>query len=271
MKTYMKNGWRLTAKHFPVITILFLYQLLWGFFLYRTVESIVVPLLKRYPGALSSEGAVQLFLVEAQFRLAKTDLIVPYLWMLAGLLAARTAFTPLINAGLLYSLRHAAEGSGTPFWAGIRAAWRPVALLYAIELALTWAPLLYLVPLARRTLAASGSWQEVAASLVPYFAAWLLLCAAVRILSLGMQFGVVAGRGTLGSMTEAIRCFLPVAGVTAAMWGLAAAVGLASSAASLLWAGLFALILHQGHYFVRTWFKVWTCAVQFEAWRAKRV
>jgi len=40
---------------------------------------------------------------------------------------------------------------------------------------------------------------------------------------------------------------------------------------SLFWAGLFALILHQGHYFVRTWLKVWTCSVQFEACRAKRV
>ena len=41
MKLHMKQGWRLTIKHFYIIILLFLYELMWGFFLYRTIEGIV--------------------------------------------------------------------------------------------------------------------------------------------------------------------------------------------------------------------------------------
>ncbi len=84
MKQHLLQGWKLSTRHFSIVILLFLYQLLWGFFLYRCVNSIVMPLLKRYPDTMPSDSAVKLFLMEAQFRLVKTDLIEPYLWMLGA-------------------------------------------------------------------------------------------------------------------------------------------------------------------------------------------
>ncbi len=270
MKAHIKSGWRRTVRHFPVISILFLYQLLWGFFIVRAVESVIVPLLLRYPDVLASDGAVQLFLIEAQFQVMKTGLLEPYLWMLGGLFGMRMLLTPLINAGLFHSLHHAADGGGTRFFAGIRAAWKPVSAIYAAELVLLFAPLIWLVPLVNRALAESATWAALGWSVIPYALGWLLWCAVIRLLSLGLQFGAVSGERFPGSVLLAARSFLPAAGVTAAMWGIGALVGFASSAVSMVWAGLFALILHQAHHFIRTWMKVWTYAALLETWQSKR-
>ena len=270
MKTYVKSGWSRTVQHFPVIAMLFLYQLLWGFFLFRAVEGVLVPLLKRYPDPLAAQGAVQLFLIEAQFQVMKTDVLVPYLWALGGLFAVRMLLTPVINAGLFYSLQHATPESGTKFFAGVRAAWGKVAAVYAAELLLMFAPLVWLVPLVARALAASDSWPALGLAVVPALACWLLGCLLIRLLSLGMQFGAAAGEPLLPSLRVTLRSLLPGAAAALAVWGIGLLVGLASSAASIFLAGLFALILHQAHHFFRTWFKVWMYASQVAAWQSKR-
>lgn len=124
MKQHLLQGWKLSTRHFSIVILLFLYQLLWGFFLYRCVNSIVMPLLKRYPDTMPSDSAVKLFLMEAQFRLVKTDLIEPYLWMLGALFLSRMLMTPFIHAGLLYSIHHTRDERGTHFLRGIRQAWK---------------------------------------------------------------------------------------------------------------------------------------------------
>jgi hypothetical protein len=270
MKTYVVNGWNRTLRHAGVIVLLFVYQFLWGFFLYRAIDGVLVPLLKRYPDPLAAKGAVELFFVEAQFRIMKTDLLVPYGLALAGLLAVRMLLTPFINAGLFHSLQHADKERGTSFFAGIRAAWKRVALIYAVELALTLAPLIWLLPIARRAFFASEGWGELLTSLLPAAAAWLVWCLLIRLISLGMQFGAASGDGWLSSLSVTIRS-LPIAAAAAlTVWAIGAAAGLVSTAVSMIWAGLFALILHQAQQFLRTWFKVWTYAAQFEAWQSKR-
>ncbi|PZD96452.1 hypothetical protein DNH61_08070 [Paenibacillus sambharensis] len=271
MKAYIKDGWQVTAKHFPIISILFLYQLLWGFFLYRFIGAIIVPLLKRYPDVMGTDSAAQLFLVEAQFQLLKTDIIYPYLWALAGLFGIRMVITPLINAGLFHSLQHISDKGGTTFFIGIRRSWKPVAIIYYAEQLLAFGPLLWLIPLCKRTAAESLSLADMTAALVPYLLCWILWCAAIRLLSLSLQFGAAAGQSFANSLMQASRTFLPLAGVSLAMWGIGILIGAASSAASLFWAGLLAVMLHQAHHFIRTWLKVWTLAAQHKAWKSKEV
>jgi hypothetical protein len=270
MKTYVINGWNRTVRHAGVIVLLFVYQFLWGFFLYRAIDGVLVPLLKRYPDPLAAKGAVELFLVEAQFRIMKTDLLVPYGLALAGLLAVRMLLTPVINAGLFHSLQHATKERGTAFFAGIRAAWKRVALIYAAELVLTLAPLIWLLPLARRAFFESAGWSELLWTMLPAAGAWLVWCLLIRLISLGMQFGAAAGNGMLPSLSVTFRSLPAAAAAALTVWAIGAATGLISTAASMVWAGLFALILHQAQQFFRTWFKVWTYAAQYEAWQAKR-
>ncbi|WP_274648495.1 hypothetical protein [Paenibacillus humicola] len=270
MKLYLKQGWRLTVKHLYIVILLFLYELIWGFFLYRIVDHIVVPLLRRYPGSLPSADAAQIFLTEAQFQLLKTDLIRPYIWLFAGLLAARMLVTPLLNAGLLHSLRHAADEEGTHFLRGIRAAWKPVALLYLIETALALSPAGWLLPRALDALLSSGSAAELAQRTLPWAAGWLAWAAVLHLLFLAMQFGAVSRTGILKGLGNGIRRLLPLVGISLLLWLIGASLSLTFAAASMLWAGLIALILQQSYHLVRTIMKVWTVASQLDVWKSKQ-
>lgn len=96
MKTHMSQGWRLALKHFYLVLLLFVYQFIWGFFLYRMIDAIVAPLLRRLPVGAPGDDAMRHFLAEAQFQLFKTELATPYLWLFGGLLAAPNAADPSV-------------------------------------------------------------------------------------------------------------------------------------------------------------------------------
>lgn len=270
MKFHMKEGWRLMIKHFYIIIFLFLYELIWGFFLYRTIEEIVVPLLKRYPGGYGTEGSIQLFLTEAQFRLLKTDLIHPYFWLFAGLLAARMFVTPFLNAGLFHSLCYSTDNGGTRFFHGIRRSWKPIALLYVIETALALAPSIWLLPRALHALLNTGNMTELLKVTGPWAGAWLAWCVLLHLFFLIMQFGSVHGTGTLRSFWGGMRSFLPLVGISIIMWGISALLSMTLVSVSMLWAGLLAIILQQSYQLVKTMMKVWTVASQYDVWQSKR-
>lgn len=269
MKILLKQGWRLAVKHFYLVVLLFLYQLLWGFFLYRFIDSVVSPILRRYPGSYPSDTAAQLFMTEAQFQLLKTDLISPYAWTLGGLLLARMLLTPLFNAGLFYSLNQTRTEGGTRFLEGIRKTWKPVVLLYWIEAVLSLAPAWWLLPRSLGALLDSGSIPELLQAVLPGAALWLLWSTVLHLLFLAMQFGAASGEGVFRSLWHAIRHFLSYAAISLIMWGIGAAAGLVVTGISMLWAGLFALILHQGYHLIRTLMKVWTIATQYECLQTK--
>ncbi|CAM4367471.1 hypothetical protein L1N85_22610 [Paenibacillus alkaliterrae] len=271
MKIHMKQGWQLAVKHFNLVILLFLYQLLWGFFLYRFIDSVVSPLLRRFPGSYPSETATQLFMTEAQFQLLKTDLVSPYLWLLGGLLAVRMLLTPVFNAGLFYSLQQTRETrGGTRFLEGVRKWWKPVLLLYWIESVLALAPGWWLLPRAFDSLLESGSIPVLLQAVLPGAVLWLIWATVMHLLSLAMQFGAVSGESIFRSLWHALRNFLSYAAISLLLWAIGAALGLVVSSLSLLWAGLFALILHQGYHLVRTLIKVWTIASQFDYLKSKR-
>lgn len=275
MKNEMKQGWQLALKHMHLVILLFLYQLLWGFFLYRFVDSVVAPLLRRFPASYPSDTAVQLFITEAQFQLLKTDLIVPYVWLLGGLFAIRMLITPLLNAGLFYSLHHIgtrSEGGGpggTRFFEGIRKAWKPIMLLYWLEAVMALAPGWWVLPHTLDAYLQSGSITEMLQSALPGAALWLVWGALLHLLFLAMQLGAASNESILGSLWRALRHIISYAAISLVMWAIGAGIGLLFTTVSLLWAGLFALILHQGYGIVRTLVKVWTVAAQYKCLQAK--
>ncbi|MCA0758260.1 hypothetical protein KP806_24705 [Paenibacillus sp. N4] len=272
MKIHMKQGWQLAVKHFNVVILFFLYKLLWGFFLYRFIDSVVAPLLRRFPIDHPSEAAVRLFLTEVQFQLLKTDITHPYMWMLGGLLGTRMLVTPLFNAGLFHSLRQTRDsGSGTSFLAGIRKGWKSVLLLYWIETVLALAPGCWLLPRALDSLLGSHSVPQLLQEVLPGAGLWLLWATILHLLSVAMQFGAVNGDGIFRSLWRAVRNFLTYAALSIVLWAVGAAFGLAVSSLSMLWAGLIALIMHQGYHLIKTLLKVWTLASQFDYLQSKQL
>jgi hypothetical protein len=270
MKIHLKQGWQLAVKHFYLVILLFLYQLLWGFFLYRFIDSVVTPLLRRYPSDYPSEAAAHLFLTEAQFQLFKTDLITPYVWTLGGLMVLRMLLTPLFNAGLFYSMNHTRLDGGTRFLEGIRKNWKPVVLLYWMESVLSLAPAWWLLPRGLDALLQSSSIPDLLGTVLPGAGLWLLWGTLLHLLFLAMQFGATSGEGVFRSLWKALRNFLSYAAISLIMWGIGAAAGLVVTGLSMLWAGLFALILHQGYYLIKTLMKVWTIAAQYDCLQTKQ-
>lgn len=277
MKSFMTQGWRLAWSHFHLVLLLFLYQLIWGFFIYRMIDGIVAPLLKRLPpeemvrsssGIL--DGTANHFLAEAQFQLLKTDLAGSYLWMLGGLFAARMLLSPLFQAGLLYSLHRKSEGSaGTAFLEGIRKTWRPVSLLYWAQSLLVLLPGWWLLPRGLEAAMGSRSAPEALSAILPGALLWLAWSGLMGLLFLAMQIGAVTGEGIWRSLWHSLKRFVAYAGITLAMWGIALLCSLAVSGMSLLWAGLAALVVHQGYHLVRTLLKVWTLASQLQCLQSR--
>ncbi|GLX71357.1 hypothetical protein [Paenibacillus glycanilyticus] len=273
MKNHMMQGWRLAIKHFYIVILLFLYQLLWGFFLYRFIDSVVSPLLRRFPDHSPSKAAVQLFMSEAQFQIMKTDVLTPYLWLLGGLFLARMLLSPLFNAGLLYSLQHATESGGTQFLQGIRKAWKPVTLLYWTESLLVLAPAWWLAPRGLDALLHSRSINDLLQKTLPAAGGWILWGILLHLLFLAMQLGATSQKrgGIKQTLGTAVKHLLPFASLSLLMWAIGSGIGLFVSGLSLVWAGFIALLVHQGYHLVRTLLKVWTLASQYDILRSKEV
>ena len=101
VKAKIREGWFLVRQHMFIAALLFLYQLIWGYFFYRMVQSAVIPLLLRYPDADAGELSTLLFKMESQLNLSTHPEVHRYLWILGGMLLVRMLISPLIQAGLL--------------------------------------------------------------------------------------------------------------------------------------------------------------------------
>jgi len=268
VRTWIRKGWGLTSRHKYVLVVLFLYRLLWGFFLYRFIDSVAAPVLARYPDAHPNANAVRMFLIEAQFRLLKTDLVNETLILLAGMFFLRMILTPLLNAGLYYSFHHAGEESGTRVLSGIRRCWKPVVLLYLTENVLALLPAVWLVPFAKARFFAQFSVQAWVLELLPYAGAWAVWMFLLRLLFRFMQFGAVSRDGIVKGLLRACANVLPLAAVTLLMLSIAAAASLAVTSATMIWTGFVSIAVHQAFQFVRTMMSVWTAASQFALWKA---
>jgi hypothetical protein len=270
MRRLLKKGWDMAIRHKYVLVLLFLYRLLWGFFLYRFIDSIVTPLLARYPDEHPNSDAAHLFLIEAQFRLLKTSLVDEVLWMLGGLLLLRMIITPLLNAGVYYSFYHAVEGEGTRVLFGIGRAWKPVSLLYGLETGLVLLPAVWLLPLAQSLFLSESSLTSWLQALLPYALTWAVWGFLLHLAFQFMQYGAVSREGILKSLRLALRRALPLLAITLMMFSIGLAVSLAAWAISLLLSGFIAVVFHQAFHFIRSLLHLWTAASQYQIWYEAR-
>lgn len=257
----------MAIRHKYVGVILFLYRFLWGFFLFRLLDSVVTPVLARYPDLHPNADAIPLFLIEAEFRILRTDLVDPLLWLLAGLLLIRMALTPLIQAGLFYSFHHSSREGGTAVLLGVRKAWKPVMLLYVSEKLLILLPGLWILPRAKERFFSAGSMDHWVGQMLPYAAVWLVWGFLLHLVFQAMQFGAVSGDGIAKGAVRAAAQSVPLLSVSLIMAGCGLAAAGAVSAVSLIWSGFVAVLLHQSFHLVRTLLHLWTFASQFAVWR----
>lgn len=265
VKTGLAMAW---YQPFAVCT-LFIYNLLWGLLLYKLIRSVAVPLLHRYPGQELSREAVQLFWIEGQFQLTKTDLIHSYLWWGLGLLAARMLFSPLLNAGVYYSLHHQELNAGYRFVRGIRKLTLPFLVLYTVQIALTLAPLYFLYAKVVSSYQSHTSLEGFAWAVLPLLGGFLVYNFVLQTLFMYLQFGVVSGRPLSYSILLLIRN-TPTAIPLAAFILLATLlISAAVMTSAMIWAGFATLLGYQVYRLIHMFCKMWAITTQYALWDVK--
>lgn len=264
---YIKESFGIVRHHFYIVIILFLYQLIWGFFLYRFIDGVVSPILERYPDPNPTETSMQMFLIESQFQLMKTDIIDYYLWMLAGLFLIRMLITPFINAGLYYSIHHR-DDKGVLFFKGIKYAWKPVCLFYWLENLLILAPAYWIIPYFY------AKWrlydiEQLGFNILPLLLGWIVFAWIIHQLFLFMQFGQVSKTGVFRGLLLSLKNLPAILGITLLLLALLIVISGIFTAAAWIWTGLIAIILHQSYHLVRSIVKVWGIAAQYQLWQNK--
>ncbi|NHN31998.1 hypothetical protein [Paenibacillus agricola] len=269
MGKLLKNGLLQAWSQPFAVCLLFIYNLLWGVLLYALIRSIVVPLLHRYPSPELPREAVHLFWLEGQFQLMKTDLMYPYLWWGLALLLVRLLFTPLLSAGLYYSLEHLELNAGYRFMQGIRKLALPFILLYAIQIVLVIVPFYLLGP----KLMEAYSTQHSLAAITWYMAPWILGYLAYLFLLntvfMYMQFGLAGGKSPTWSLGLLIRNLAPVMLLALITLVVTVTITALVMASAMVWAGFAALLVVQAYRLVQVFGKIWMITSQHTLWNAK--
>lgn len=262
----IRNGWTITWNQPFTVLTLFLYHLLWGLVIYKLVQSVAVPLLRRYPGAELPAEANRVFWAEGQFQFMKTDLIMPYVWTALALLVLRLLLSPMLNAGIYYSLLHPQLNAGYRFAAGIRRLTASYFVLYAIKLILAAIPFYWLVPYAVKQYNTHATLTDMGLGLLPGASLYLLYSFLLDIIFIYLYISKASERSLLYGILFLLR-HLGKASFAALMIGLLAVVlSAAVTAASLVWAGLLALIGLQAYRLLSMFFSVWAISSQYALW-----
>ncbi|MBE1443558.1 hypothetical protein [Paenibacillus sp. OAS669] len=269
MLNLIKKGLGLAWNQPFTVCTLFIYNLLWGLGLFEWIHSIVFPLLRRYPGKEQAREAVQLFWIEGQFQLTKTDLVQPYLLWGLGLLLARMLLTPVLNAGVYYSLKHTELNAGYRFVQGIRELTLPFFGYYLAQMALQLGPLYWLIPKAAQLYSKQATLYAAAQELLPWLGAYLAYMFILQTLFMYLQFGKVCGKSSLFSVSLLLRNVLPalLIAVTVTLIGLLITAAVVTS--TMIWAGFLALLGFQAYRFIHMFCKMWEITAQYALWSAK--
>jgi hypothetical protein len=268
MWVYAKQGWQVLRGSWLLLLFVFLLQYLSSMVLLQMVKSVVTPLLYRYPGGSLDDSLMQLFVIESQFRLMKTDLLEPVLWTLGAFVFVRMVLTPIINSGLNYALLERSEPQGFAFVRGVRKFVLPFSAVYAVQTLLLLAPLFWLIPPVIDSLTASFAfdWVNLLFNVLPYVAGWLIWQALVKLACLYAGFGVITGGGGGGGVLRSVglllRRGLVAVGLGLSLFAIYAGVTVALFTLSLLWAGLMTMVIYLLLPFVRTGMKIWHISAQ---------
>ncbi|HEY0826678.1 MAG TPA: hypothetical protein VGE40_01160 [Bacilli bacterium] len=268
MKTYLKAGWESTKGQSFIIAVLFIYELLWGALLYKFVQSLLTPLLHRFPGNDLDETSVHLFLAESQFQLTKTDVSHVYLWSLLAFCLARMLLSPMINAGLYYSI-HIQGPQGAAFIEGVREKFKPFLVLYWVRIGVTLTPLYWIVPWLSGIVRDEAAHSSVLWTVSPVLGGYLLFGGFVHLCFMYMQWSRITGHTLPQSLIFLVRRLFAAVGITFMVGMIALLVAVVILSLSILWAGIIALVLHQLYQLLRIFLKVWEIAAQYHLWQSK--
>lgn len=269
MLNYVQAGWKTTRQHPWIISVLFIYQFVWGLFLYKFIQSIVLPLLHRFPGGELTEAAVHVYLAEGQFQLLKTDMAHSFLWVLLALITTRMIMTPLLNAGIYYSIHQADSEQIRPFFRGVKTRSKPFFIIYCLQMLFTFIPMYWVIPHVKELFTTHHTYESIIIAILPLLIAYFVYGACLRLCSMYIQFGRISSTSLLHSMRTFLGNIVPIAGLSCILLLVSGLVMLISLSVSMIWAGFIAVILYQLHHLIKTFLKLWEISSHYQLWSSK--
>lgn len=266
MLNRLKAGWQTAKRHPWMISMLFAYQMTWGFLLYQVVQHTVLPLLYRFPSEVS-EAAVQVFLAEAQFLLMKTDAPVVPLALIAGIVLTRMMLTPLINAGIYYSIHRDEIKQIRPFINGVKQFGLPFAVIYVCQLSLALLPLLWIIPHFVQRIMYSIHDVFGLLSLLPYVGLYLLYLYSIHLSFMYIQFGTVSRVPLMRSQKTFWRNVRSIIWLGCMILLISGVLAVLNLTLTFAWASFISVMLHQFYYLSKAFVSIWEISAQHHLWK----
>lgn len=263
MFKYWSAGWKMTLWNPFLIVLLFVYQWIWGIVLYQFVQSVALPLLYRYPGKEQAQELHVLFWAESQFSLMKTNVAAPYLLTLAAILLVRIILTPLLDAGILDSIHQTHVDGKRSFFKGVRRLGGRFFLLYLLQLAITLVPIYWIWPVAER------EWPYLLHGNLNFYwiamaAGMYIYAAVIKLIFLYARLGLTTENSLFKPLGTMFRHLIPIVGISISMAALYVVLASISISTSMIYAGMFAIMLHQLFHLVKVIFRLWHISTQHQ-------
>lgn len=262
----LTNGWKIAQRHPWLISMLFIYKLIWGLIIYHIVQAIVVPLLYRFPSD-HSDAAVQVFFAEAQFQLFKTNIGHIPVGIVAGIFLMRILVTPLLNAGIYYSIERDEKKQIRPFINGVKSLGISFIKIYSCHIIIASAPLYWIVQYVIEQFNTASSLHTLAYAIGPLCIGYWMYLFVLQLCFMYIQFGKTSGTRFVQSLAFFIRHLAPILLLSSALLLITACIALFNLSFTMIWASFISVLLYQLYYLTKAFMNVWEISSQYAIWR----
>lgn len=266
----LTQGWKIAQRHPWLISMLFLYKLVWGFMMYKIVQAIIVPLLYRFPSE-HSDVAVQVFFAEAQFQLVKTNIGHIPVGIIAAIFLTRILVTPLLNAGIYYSIERDENKQIRPFIAGVKSLGFSFVKIYSCHIILASAPLYWIIRHMAEQFNTMSSLQTMSYSMLPLCIGYWIYLYVLQLCFMYIQFGKASGTPFVQTIAFFMRQFAPIIKLSCMLLLITVCIALFNLSFTMVWASFISVLLYQLYYLTKAFMNFWEISSQYAIWRERDI
>jgi|GEM_PF-4936060 len=259
MLQQLMQGWKIVSFNRRTFLLISLYQLFWTALLYIIINQLVTPILRVLPTKEVSDIASQYFWLEARFLVAKTDLVVPYLYLFAALLLIRMIISPFIQSGAFGTLaRSRQEGGNNSFISEIKQGWKPFVILYWTKAIAIFVPIIMVTFPIIKPLIANYFTLPAGGISITHVALLFIWCILISFIIYGILIGKVNQLSWQKSLALLIKRALKLLGSALIIMSLALVIQAIFQLTFPLIIGVMSTIMFFILPIVRTFLKAWT-------------
>ncbi|NDI34824.1 hypothetical protein [Chengkuizengella sediminis] len=266
----IKQGWKTTNQNIVYILLFSMYQLVWGIFLYRWIESVIVSISQRFPDP-NIMDARQLFIIEGQYLITDGDFMMKYFAPLLIFIGIRWIVSPLMNAGLYYAIHHKESHSSKPlFLQGVFKLGSSFFIISCIHLLLSSIPLYWIFSFLKNTLETYTTPNSLLWNVAPILMAYIVYAWIIHILFMYIQWGKTTNNNIVSPIVFMLKNLIITIGLSLIITIIIGVFTALFFSVSILWVSFFAIIVNQIQYFIRVYLKVWEINTQYHFWLHKK-